>query len=302
MKIAVLSDIHANNIALQATLQRAQAAEVQHTWFLGDVVDRGPYSQPILTWLRHLDQEDGVHWVIGNHDALLAEILTSDEVATFNVLPREDNQFHREEIESLPDLWNFVRNRFTRQASQPKEIICDDSLYVLVHSSLTDWLGLSTYLYAWKVEISLRREFMGLEKRCQVTGMPGIMFFGHTHVPTLISGQRQVDGEWDINAESIFPGQTYYLDPSKLWLVNPGSVGQPRDMDNRAAFATLDTATRNITFHRVPYDWRSVARQLIGLGRHPQFSDILRDAKVDFDTPEFWLEHYRKAKDTLDEL
>jgi diadenosine tetraphosphatase ApaH/serine/threonine PP2A family protein phosphatase len=302
MKIAILSDIHANQVALEHVLKCARSLGAGDIWFLGDAVDRGPYSQPILAWLRELDQQADSRWMIGNHEALLAGILTPEEIATFNVLPREDNLHHRAELQALPDVWDFVRTRFTRQAWLPQEVIQAGALYVLVHASLTDGPGFFTLLYPWNIEISLPREFGALEKRCQTAGMPGVMFFGHTHVPTLIFGQRGSAGKWEIGAEAIVPGKTYHLDPSRLWLINPGSVGQPRDLDNRTAFAVLDTSARSITFHRVTYDWRSVARELLRLNRHPRLAEILRDANVDSKTPEAWREHYRKAREVPDEF
>ena len=300
MKIAILSDIHANATALEQVLGAIQ--DVQQTWFLGDAVDRGPQSEPVIRWWMDLNQQAGARWLMGNHDAMLAEILTPAEMETINAVHREDNQFHRQEIQALPELLDFVQENFTRQACEPQEVIQDGALYVLTHASLIDGLGLYTYVYSWKVEITLPNEFTALEKRCQNAGMPGIMLCGHTHVPMLCSAQRGGAGEWEIRSEKVLAGHTYPLDPSRLWIINPGSVGQPRDLDKRAAFAVLDAAKRSVTFHRVEYDWRSVARELIRLGRHQIYPQVLRDAAIDSITPDEWIQHYQMAKEESDEL
>ncbi|MCX6064177.1 MAG: metallophosphoesterase family protein, partial [Chloroflexi bacterium] len=258
MKIALLSDVHANQAALDCVLAATKIAGTQQTWFLGDVVDRGPTSSTTLAWLRDQEKGFGMRVVVGNHDAMLAEILRPNEWETVNSMWQEDNRYHRSEVQALPELWELVRSRFTRPAWEPQDIDLDGAHYSLVHASLTDGPGFFTYNYASKTDVSLVREFTELEKRCQAAGLPGIMCFGHTHVPTLVSAQRKENGTWKIDDEYyIQPGQSYALDPTRFWLINPGSVGQPRDLDNRAAFAVLDTQGRNITFHRVSYDWRS---------------------------------------------
>jgi predicted phosphodiesterase len=304
MKILLLSDIHANETALKKVFDVAYSDSygAQETWFLGDIVDRGPFSEPTLNWLKEQHEIGKAIFTVGNHETMITGQLKSDEWKTVNELWIEDCHNHRKEIQANSGLWEFAQTNFTRQNLNPKEFELDGTLYVLVHASLTDYAGFYTSIYPWTTEVILPREFTKLLVRCQVKNKPGVMCFGHTHVPTLISAERKQDQSWSIYSQLIIPGETYKLDPEKLWLVNPGAVGQPRDLDTRTAFAILDTTAHTVTFHRAEYDWRSVIRKLAELERNPELVNILWTAQIAPGTPPPWQDHYRIAKDVSDVL
>jgi len=104
-------------------------------------------------------------------------------------------------------------------------------------------------------------------------------------------------GDFDLEPVRVFHAEEYSLG-TELTLVNPGSVGQPRDLDQRAAYATLDTAARTVTFRRVTYDWRETAQDMCVEGYPESLIDRLRDAPVDEKaTPDDWLAHFREARE-----
>jgi diadenosine tetraphosphatase ApaH/serine/threonine PP2A family protein phosphatase len=167
--------------------------------------------------------------------------------------------------------------------------------YVLVHSSQKDPLGLHRSVYAWQEDIFLPQEFAALEERSLTSGRPSIQLYGHTHVPTLVYGQR-VGEDFAYHAVKVCPGQTYSLEAG-LAIINPGSVGFPRDRDNRAAYTLLDTAGRMLTFLRVGYDWMETAQKLAREGYPDLLRNRLRFADVAGDTPQDWKKHFEKVRE-----
>lgn len=297
MRIALLSDIHANNLALRAVLKSLQEKDVTQTWFLGDAFGRGPNPVEISQWLiDEFGMENSSSWGIGNHDAMVGELLSQIELVSVNEIPKRTAGKHRQILlEKLP---NFLEN-LAREWEGPKYHELDGVYYVLVHASLVDHVA--RYIYPWLTNLLLPEEFARLEKLFQKEDLPVVSCFGHTHVPTLISGEKENNDEFGFNAVKIIPGETYYLGPEKLWLVNPGSVGQPRDLDTRAAYAILDTLDHTVTFKRVTYPWKKTAKQLFTAGYDDSYINKLRDATPDKETPDEWLAHYRKAKVIQDE-
>jgi hypothetical protein len=78
------------------------------------------------------------------------------------------------------------------------------------------------------------------------------MWFGHTHVPTLISATI-INNNYIIENHKVLPNKKYFLDPQKTWLINPGSIGQPRDLDPRSSYALLNQDTLEVSFKRKEY-------------------------------------------------
>ena len=102
-----------------------------------------------------------------------------------------------------------------------------------------------------------------------------IIFFGHTHVPTLFSRQSE-NGETTLRARLLSGRRTVIdLEPETRYLINPGSVGQPRDRDPRAAYAIFDAESRRVYLYRVPYSASSARRRIIQAGLPPVLGDRL---------------------------
>ena len=102
-----------------------------------------------------------------------------------------------------------------------------------------------------------------------------VTFFGHTHVPTLFSLQKE-QGTRTLKARLLNGRRTVVdLEPEIRYLINPGSVGQPRDRDPRAAYAIFDEASRRVYLYRVRYRAASARRRIIQAGLPPVLGDRL---------------------------
>jgi predicted phosphodiesterase len=219
MRIAVLSDIHANLPALEAV--QADLPDVDQVWVLGDIVGYGPQPNQVIETLQAM----GARSVLGNHDG--AAIGTVD-AAYFNPDARSAIEWTAREIDD---------NSRSYIASLP-EVRRDGDL-TAVHGSPRDpiWEYITSRAIA-------AANFDAFDTR--------LCLFGHTHVPVAF---RQVDGA--IEAQPGLPGDVVQLNGGRA-LLNPGSVGQPRDGLRDAAYAILElsngAATDTISFRRVPYE------------------------------------------------
>jgi len=217
LRVAVLSDIHANLHALEATLAAIDADPPDELWCLGDLVGYGPRPNEVVEIVR----ERARICLVGNHDLGVLERLDLDEFTpdaaavarwTRTVLLDETRAY----LESL----------------EPEARVEGAELY---HASPRDPV--------WEYVISPDTALAALE----VTVAP-VVLVGHSHIALSISlAEGALDG-------SVAPeGTEADLDRAR-WLLNPGSVGQPRDGDWRAAWLELDFDSRAARFHRVEYD------------------------------------------------
>ena len=214
MRIAILSDIHANLPALEAVL--AALGRVDAVWHLGDVVGYGPHPEEVVGRLREL----GAIGVRGNHDAAAAGVLG---VEWFNPDARRAIEWTAGRISPATRAW---------LAGLPERL--EVGGMTLVHGSPRDptWEYITTAAGA----------------RANLAGFTSPhLLFGHTHVPI---GYREGDGRMETLEPTNRPA--LILDARRV-LANPGSVGQPRDGDPRASAAILDTEGSTLSWHRVSY-------------------------------------------------
>ena len=236
MRVAVLSDIHSNLVALDAVLQHAGAVDA--IWHLGDVVGYGPEPDAVVARLAELDAIG----VRGNHDAAA---IGGREIEWFNPEARAAAEWTGATISATTQRW----------LGELSERHAIDDL-TLVHGSPRDPLReyvTDRMTAAANLEVLATRH--GLH--------------GHTHVPVawVESGGRVV-------LMQPSDDSTVQLDGARM-LLNPGSVGQPRDGDPRAAYLTLDTETRIVTWHRVDYDVEPVRRAIRAAGLPGRLGDRL---------------------------
>ncbi len=219
VRIAVLSDIHANLVALDAVLGAIDA--VDGVWHLGDVVGYGPEPDAVVARLREL----GAIGVRGNHDAAA---VGGSEIDFFNADARSAMEWTRRTIDVDTRAW---------LAGLPERRTEGD--FALVHGSPRDptWEYITTAPVA-RLNLEILEVPYGLH--------------GHTHLPSVF---RDEDGFVELLSPS--GGSTVALDGRRL-LANPGSVGQPRDGDPRASALVLDTERLELTWQRVPYDIAAV--------------------------------------------
>jgi predicted phosphodiesterase len=216
MRIAVISDIHSNLHALEAVLSDIDTEAPDEIWCLGDVVGYGPRPNECVDIVR----ERAVVVLVGNHDlAAIGKLETSD----FGPLAAESARWTERALGEEQATWlRSLESAATRAGSE------------LFHGSARD----PVWEYVLSEEVAL--------ENLQVTTAP-IVLVGHSHLALAVSwdGER-VDG-------GLAPGGTE-LDTSKArWLINPGSVGQPRDSDASAAWLLIDIEAGRAAFRRVPY-------------------------------------------------
>jgi diadenosine tetraphosphatase ApaH/serine/threonine PP2A family protein phosphatase len=227
MRIAVLSDIHSNIVALEAVV--SDLGEVDAIWFLGDVVGYGPEPDAVVERLEEL----GAVGVRGNHDAAA---LGGPEIDWFNPDARAAIEWTRSFISARTRAW---------LAALPERLIEAD--YLLVHGSPRDplWEYITSSPVA-RANLAFMTTRYGLH--------------GHTHLPI-------VWAEDDGRIVSIAPGDgsSFALDGRRA-LLNPGSVGQPRDGDPTAGYLVIDTELDHATWHRVGYDVAAVQAAMRSAG------------------------------------
>ncbi|HEY7131218.1 MAG TPA: metallophosphoesterase family protein [Candidatus Limnocylindrales bacterium] len=220
MRVAVLSDIHSNLVALDAVL--AGAGSVDAVWHLGDVVGYGPEPDGVVERLVAV----GAVGVAGNHDRAA---VGGREIDWFNEDAKAAMEWTRGRISAATVDWLRALPE-TRTESET----------LLVHGSPRDPI----WEYVMSASIA-RANFEVLPTR--------VGLYGHTHLPA--AWARHGDR---VTGHVPDDGPTVALGGDDAFLVNPGSVGQPRDGDPRAGWLELDTATWTGTWHRVAYDVRSV--------------------------------------------
>lgn len=289
MRIAVLSDIHANAFALDAVLKHAHKQGIDRIWVLGDVVGYGPDPMTTIAFLK--EQVDV--WVPGNHDAGLVGLLIRLSFNPHAQIALDSNlrllQNHRS------DLLTWFQDNFPKEEQWVQHRTLDNSHFVLVHGSLRRSDGpkeyLMMYLKPWmRREACLELQFL-LRSNHKDDAGHAYLLVGHTHVPCLCCWDQSLPVTQNPGDAIRYPRITWgeplpLPDPPSL--INPGSVGQPRDGDTRASYVLLDTAERTITFHRVEYPIRKTKQAMAKLG----FPDFLRSrlshANRSDDWPDGW--------------
>jgi predicted phosphodiesterase len=234
MRFLILSDIHANLTALEAVLAAAEA-RWDRAVCLGDMVGYGPDPNEVVDRVRQL----GAVSIRGNHDKAGSGIADASD---FNPIARTavgwtHAQLRPENLEYLQQL-----------PLGPLEV---DGL-VLIHGALHDE---DEYVFAPAQALE------GLIESPSV-----VTFFGHTHVQGGFSLRNNT-----VEVIRLHPGSgasfaALQLEEGTRYLLNPGSIGQPRDADPRAAFAVADMDHRVIEFWRVPYDVEAVQERMRAAG------------------------------------
>ena len=219
MRIAVLSDVHANKEALREVERSLRELAVDAVLYLGDAV--GYNADPDYCTRRLADLTELT--VRGNHDKTVADPANLD---WFNEVARSAILWTRDAMsaEGLQILASFPEG--------PRVVL---DRYLICHGSPMD-----EDLYITR-RVDADRSFAFLTRS---TPEIKICFYGHTHVPYII----EEDGR------ALTPPERYRLDSKRCYMINPGSVGQPRDGATGAQYAIYDMKRNRITFHSVSYD------------------------------------------------
>jgi predicted phosphodiesterase len=230
MRILIISDIHANISALEAVLK--DAAPFDQVWCLGDVVGYGPDPNQCIEKLQSLSD---LICIKGNHDAAILGEIT---IRTFNSEARK----------SLKWLENTLQdsNRAWLQALKETADVED---ITLAHGSPRNPI----WEYVMDLEAA-RENFVHFDGR--------VCLVGHTHIPSVYQKQ----GESLDSVSLFFPETDFRFSINQKSILNPGSVGQPRDHDPRASYVIFDSEENLWTFHRVAYDVLSVQQRILAAG------------------------------------
>lgn len=239
MRYLLLSDVHANAVALEAVLEHASDKGWQQVIFLGDAVGYYADAEGVIKTLQSLPLAVGL---VGNHDAVLlrGEASASGRALVNDILARQ-----RRELSA--DAKAFLA-RLTPDARTTQ--------WEAVHSTLAK---------TWDYVNTLERALL---ERPRMTR--DLLFFGHTHVAILyLFTEAETPNGPQLLSRSVplTRAQTVYrLPPKAQIMINPGSVGQPRDGVPLAAYAIFDEEARMLEHYRVPFDVRAVQKRLAQAG------------------------------------
>ncbi len=230
MRTLIISDIHANYTALKAVLEHA--APIDCVWCLGDLVGYGPDPNECIDAVRELP---GLKCIKGNHDAaFLGEI----DIIAFNDEARRSLEWLSEKISTENHRW----------LGQLDEMI-ELGEFTLVHgsprNSVWEYIADPSTAYTNMDHFSSR-----------------VCLVGHTHLPGIY--QLTDDSIFSILLNGSLAGEPIKLE--EKCIVNPGSVGQPRDHDPRASYLLFDDEKDEWVYQRVGYDVKSVQKRIIEAG------------------------------------
>jgi diadenosine tetraphosphatase ApaH/serine/threonine PP2A family protein phosphatase len=250
LPLALISDLHANLEATQAVLADIDRLGIAPIACLGDLVGYGPDPGPVLDLVR---DRVGIA-VCGNHDQAVVEGLS---VFGFNRFAREAIEFTRDALLPQPhrasratrDRWRYLENL-------PQVVKEGDASFV--HGTLRH--PLTEYCFG------IREPWWNPDQIDELMPLiDRLCFAGHTHVPVVIDDRKAC--RYPRGVESAIR-----LDRSRKYIVNAGSVGQPRDGDPRACYAVFDG--ESVRYRRVPYDAEATRRKIIAM---PMLADRLGD-------------------------
>lgn len=225
MRALIISDIHANLTALEAVLEDAR--DIDATWCLGDIIGYGPDPNPCVARIRNLPN---LVCILGNHDAAA---LRRIDTGSFNPEARLALHWTRSQLSQ-------TNQDFLTQL--PEKIVLGD--VTLTHGSPRHPV--------WEYLLDSRTAAFNFEHF-----ETDFCLVGHTHLPVIYTYQ-----EGDESARLVAPETGEPLVLQSRAILNPGSVGQPRDRDPRASYLVYDDEARTWTYHRVAYDIQDVQERM----------------------------------------
>lgn len=320
MKIAILADIHSNAPALKAVLADSEKLKAERYVFLGDLVGYGPHPCECLEWF--VKEQARIDWVMGNHDAMLRGVarvkanhnarkgihwleeqkrkrdyqnnefayqeLTSTGYWENNTKKNDAVtaiELNLEALEKQLELNAFWKKKFIRERLGPMKAQKNSMQLWLVHASRLPGEQLDPYIYPWSPG-HLESECNSLIEEYRRSREPLVQFYGHSHIQYLVSMNDLDQGKEDCVNKAV----CIELDKEQslgevITLINPGSVGQPRNGDTRACYALLDTSSRRIKFRRVAYDLRKTTRDMTRAGYPSALVERLEKALIPTENP-----------------
>jgi len=236
MRLAIISDIHGNLEAFRQVLKDMDASSLDDVVCLGDNIGYGPDPEEVVRLLRRRN----IACIMGNH-----ELAAMDEACLMKMNPSA-----RRSLSLTKDL--ISKKTLDYIKALPPSMAFHGSL--CVHGYPPE--SVTTYLFQVS-ETELRKSFLAMKEK--------ICFVGHTHDLNIIS----FDGHnvtWNRLGQGVVS-----LDKDLQYMVNVGSIGQPRDGNNHAKYVIWDTASRTIEVRFIAYDIAATADKILALG-FPEFN------------------------------
>ena len=237
----IISDIHSNLEALEAVLTASSTQRCDGVIVLGDLVGYGADPNAVVNRLRELEP---LATVRGNHDKVAAGLETAED---FNPMARAAAAWTRHSMD--PETLDYVL------ALPQGPILVGDEMEICHGSPLDEDLYVVADVDAIRSIERARRP---------------LCLFGHTHVATCASvdAQRRLE----IVGPHGHPEFAVSMNETTKYLINPGSVGQPRDGDSRAAYAIADLSNRLVTLYRVAYPIETAQKKILEAGLPPMLA------------------------------
>lgn len=241
MKIAIISDIHSNLEALIACCRVAEDEGVEKFVCLGDCVGYGPDPVAVLDMLQALPN---FVCVLGNHDEYM-----------FNCI----------DVSSSPPV-QMVAEWTIKQLSSAHLDFLKSLPYVHLDNGVTYVHATMNQPGSWGYVLKINQA-----RKCMDAASTNLVFYGHVHIPMIFHEKP------DNSIELIKPqaGKKIPLHQNRRYVINAGSVGQPRDDNNEACFVLYDEESHSVTFHRVAYDYKKTVEKIYKNKLHPDFAERL---------------------------
>lgn len=237
VKRALISDIHGNLEALLAVLDDVRSMSVDKIYCLGDIIGYGPNPCECLDQvMKHCE-----FTILGNHDQ--AALFDPDG---FNPMALQAIYWTRDQLDSGPGSAAQINARWDFLGELPR--LSDEGEFKFVHGSPRD----PTNEYVFPEYVFDQRKMEILFGKIQ-----HYCFMGHTHLPGVFTTECEFFTPEDCD-------YFYQLGEGKV-MINVGSVGQPRDDDNRACYVILDDEAKTVTYRRVKYDFETTANKIYAI-------------------------------------
>lgn len=217
MRVAILSDIHGNISALQNVFEDLKSSSVDGLILLGDIIDYGQHSNDVIDYLEKQEIKIVCN-IWGNHE----DAICNDRYERFSSPRGVVCAKHTKDLLNEKS-WDYLNNKMIQ--SGMKEFELDGKKVLAIHGSAEDEY--------WKA-INIESDLVGYEKY-------DIVLSGHSHIPHYFEKYYVSD-----NVEMRNKKKTIFI--------NPGSVGQPRNHNNKAQYVIYNTATEDCDFRKVEYD------------------------------------------------
>jgi putative phosphoesterase len=242
MLLGIISDVHANELALNASLAALDRLKVDRIVILGDVVGYGPDPEPVTQRISDLVSE-GAICLMGNHDAAAIGAKTSMNDTAAAAIAWTRPRLSEASLKFL--------------AALPMTASLEDVLFV--HADASNPAAWNYVMDA----ASAMQSLLAVKARVTVVG--------HVHRPQVycLTATAKVIAHTPVTDTAV------PLSPQRQWLAVAGAVGQPRDGNPAASFLTYDTATRDLTFRRATYDYEATAQRVRDAGLPERLAERL---------------------------